>query len=79
MRRDLRIDLDSVEHLRPEIASAVAEVAAQPAEKRQVALADTGLSGTALAAPYGRKAGPAEQLLIDQELAAADVVRGRIW
>jgi len=75
VRRDLRIDLDSVEHLRPEIASAVAEVAAQPAEKRQVALADTGLLAPHWPRPYGRKAGPAEQLLIDQELAAADVVR----
>ena len=75
MRRDLRIDLDSVEHLRPEIASAVAEVAAQPAEKRQIALADTGLLAPHWPRPYGRKAGPAEQLLIDQELAAADVVR----
>jgi 3-oxochol-4-en-24-oyl-CoA dehydrogenase len=75
VRRDLRIDLDSVEHLRPEIASAVAEVAAQPAEKRQIALADTGLLAPHWPQPYGRKAGPAEQLLIDQELAAADVVR----
>ncbi len=76
VRRDLRIDLDSVEHLRPEIASAVAEVAAQPAEKRQIALADTGAAGTALAAARtAARPGPAEQLLIDQELAAADVVR----
>jgi alkylation response protein AidB-like acyl-CoA dehydrogenase len=75
VRRDLRIELDSVEHLRPEIAPAVAEVAAQPAEKRQIALADTGLLAPHWPQPYGRKAGPAEQLLIDQELAAADVVR----
>jgi 3-oxochol-4-en-24-oyl-CoA dehydrogenase len=75
VRRDLRIDLDSVEHLRPEIASAVAEIAAQPAEKRQIALADAGLLAPHWPQPYGRKAGPAEQLLIDQELAAADVVR----
>ena len=75
VRRDLRIDLESVEHLRPEIASAVAEVAAQPAEKRQVALADAGLLAPHWPRPYGREAGPAEQLLIDQELAKADVVR----
>jgi alkylation response protein AidB-like acyl-CoA dehydrogenase len=75
VRRDLRIDLDSVEHLRPEIASAVAEVAAQPAEKRQIALADTGLLAPHWPRPHGREAGPAEQLLIDQELAKADVVR----
>ena len=75
VRRDLRIDLESVEHLRPEIASAVAEVAAQPAEKRQIALADAGLLAPHWPRPYGREAGPAEQLLIDQELAKADVVR----
>ncbi len=75
VRRDLRIDLESVEHLRPEIASAVAEVAAQPVEKRQIALADSGLLAPHWPQPYGRKAGPAEQLLIDQELAEADVVR----
>ena len=42
VRRDLHIDLDSVAHLRPEISSAVAEVAAQPVEKRQIALAEAG-------------------------------------
>ncbi|WP_006243770.1 acyl-CoA dehydrogenase [Mycolicibacterium tusciae] len=75
VRRDLRIDLESVEHLRPEIAAAVAEVAAQPAEKRQIALADAGLLAPHWPRPHGREAGPAEQLLIDQELAKADVVR----
>jgi alkylation response protein AidB-like acyl-CoA dehydrogenase len=75
VRRDLKIDLESVEHLRPEIASAVAEVAAQPAEKRQVALADAGLLAPHWPRPHGREAGPAEQLLIDQELAKAEVTR----
>ena len=75
VRRDLKIDLESVEHLRPEIASVVAEVAAQPAEKRRVALADSGLLAPHWPRPHGREAGPAEQLLIDQELAKADVVR----
>jgi alkylation response protein AidB-like acyl-CoA dehydrogenase len=75
VRRDLRIDLKSVEQLRPEIASAVAEVAAQPAEKRQIALAEAGLQAPHWPKPHGRGAGPAEQLLIDQELAAAGVVR----
>ena len=75
VRRDLRINLDSVEHLRPEIAAAAAEVAAQPEEKRQVALADSGLLAPHWPRPYGREAGPAEQLLIDQELESAAVVR----
>jgi alkylation response protein AidB-like acyl-CoA dehydrogenase len=75
VRRDLHIDLDSVADLQPEIASAVAEVAALPVEKQQAALADAGLLAPHWPHPYGRAAGPAEQLLIDQELAKANVVR----
>lgn len=75
VRRELHIDLESVAGLRPEIASAVAEVAAAPEDKRQVALAETGLLAPHWPPPHGRAAGPAEQLLIDQELAAAGVVR----
>jgi alkylation response protein AidB-like acyl-CoA dehydrogenase len=75
VRRSLHIDLGPVEDLRPEIASAVAEVAALPAEKQQVALADAGLLAPHWPRPYGREAGPAEQLLIDQEMAAAGVTR----
>jgi 3-oxochol-4-en-24-oyl-CoA dehydrogenase len=75
VRRELHIDLDSVAHLRPEIASAVTEVAALPAEKQQVALAEAGLLAPHWPRPYGREAGPAEQLLIDQEMAAAGVTR----
>ncbi|WP_458317487.1 acyl-CoA dehydrogenase [Mycolicibacterium brisbanense] len=75
VRRELRIDLDSVSGLRPEIAAAVAEVAALPVEQRQVALADSGLLAPHWPRPYGRNASPAEQLLIDQELAAAGVDR----
>ncbi|MGV0790388.1 acyl-CoA dehydrogenase family protein [Mycolicibacterium sp. XJ1819] len=75
VRRELTIDLDSVAYLRPEISSTVAEIAALPADKRQAALAETGLLAPHWPRPYGREAGPAEQLLIDQELAAAEVVR----
>ena len=75
VRRDLHIELDSVAHLQPEIASAVAEVAALPAEKQKVALADTGLLAPHWPRPYGREAGAAEQLLIDQEMAKAGVTR----
>ena len=75
VRRDLRIDLDSVAHLQPEIASAVAQVAALPAESQHVALAEAGLLAPNWARPYGREAGPAEQLLIDREMAAAGVTR----
>ena len=75
VRRDLHIDLDSVVDLQPEIASAVAEIAALPADKQRVALAESGLLAPHWPRPYGREAGPAEQLLIDQELAAAGVTR----
>ena len=75
VRRDLHIDLASVADLRPEIASAVAEVAAAPQNRRQVVMAETGLLAPHWPRPHGRDAGPAEQLLIDQELAAAGVTR----
>ncbi len=75
VRRELHIDLASVEHLQPEIAAAVAEVAALPVEKRQIALAEAGLQAPHWPRPYGRDASPAEQLLIDQEMAAAGVER----
>ncbi len=75
VRRRLGIDLSGVEELRPEIAAAVAEVAALPLEKRQAALATAGLQAPHWPAPYGRGASPAEQLLIDQEMSSAGVVR----
>ncbi|ARG80472.1 acyl-CoA dehydrogenase [Mycobacterium kansasii] len=75
VRRRLTVDLAGVEELRPEIAAAVAEVAALPEEKRQAALADAGLLAPHWPPPYGRGASAAEQLLIDQEMAAAGVVR----
>ncbi|WP_099022365.1 acyl-CoA dehydrogenase [Mycolicibacterium palauense] len=75
VRRSLDVDLSSVEHLRPDIAAAVAEVAGLPAERQQAALAEAGLQAPHWPRPYGRDAAPAEQLLIDQELAAAGVQR----
>jgi len=75
VRRRLGIDLSDVEGLRPEIAAVVAEVAALPEEQRQVALAEAGLLAPHWPAPHGRGASPAEQLLIDQEMSAAGVVR----
>ncbi|BBX75943.1 acyl-CoA dehydrogenase [Mycobacterium shinjukuense] len=75
VRRRLGIDLSEVESLRPQIAAAVADVAALPPEQRQPALADAGLLAPHWPAPYGRGASPAEQLLIDQEMAAAGVER----
>jgi alkylation response protein AidB-like acyl-CoA dehydrogenase len=75
VRRNLGIDLSEVADLRPEIAAVVSDIAALPKEKRQVGLAEAGLQAPHWPAPYGRGAGPAEQLLIDQELASAGVTR----
>ncbi len=75
VRRDLTIDLSEVADLRPAIADAVAEVAALAEDARQAKLAEAGLLAPHWPAPYGRGAGPAEQLLIDQEMASADVTR----
>ena len=75
VRRDLGIDLSEVADLRPEIADAVAGVAALADDQRQAKLAEAGLLAPHWPPPYGRGAGPAEQLLIDQEMASADVTR----
>ncbi|MCB0931932.1 MAG: acyl-CoA dehydrogenase [Mycobacterium sp.] len=75
VRRELNIDLDSVSQLRPEIVALAAGIADLPVEQRQVALAESGLLAPHWPKPYGRKAGPAEQLLIDQELDRAGVQR----
>ncbi|ORB72491.1 acyl-CoA dehydrogenase [Mycobacterium scrofulaceum] len=75
VRRRLGIDLTDVEDQRADIAATVAEIAALPEDKRQPALAEAGLQAPHWPAPHGRGASPAEQLLIDQELAAAGVAR----
>ncbi|MBO0879131.1 MAG: acyl-CoA dehydrogenase [Mycobacterium sp.] len=75
VRRRLSIDLSDVADLRPQIADAVAEIAALPEDKRQVALAEAGLLAPHWPAPHGRGAGPAELLLIDQEMSSAGVRR----
>jgi alkylation response protein AidB-like acyl-CoA dehydrogenase len=75
VRRDLSIDLSDVADLRPEVAEAVAGVAALPDDKRQAKLAEAGLLAPHWPAPHGRGAGPAEQLLIDQEMSSAGVIR----
>ncbi len=78
VRRRLGLDLSALKEVqdqRPEIAAAVAEIAALPLEKRQAALGEAGLQAPHWPVPYGRGASPAEQLLIDQELAVAGVAR----
>ncbi|MDT5292882.1 MAG: 3-oxochol-4-en-24-oyl-CoA dehydrogenase [Mycobacterium sp.] len=75
VRRQLHVDVVGAEDIRPEIAGTVADIAALTEDKWRVALAETGLLAPHWPRPYGRAATPAEQLVIDQELAAAGVTR----
>ena len=75
VRRRLSVDLSQAEHLRAGIAATAAGIAALPLDQRQASLADSGLQAPHWPVPYGRAAGPAEQLLIDEELAAAGIDR----
>lgn len=75
VRRQLHVDVADADTIRPEIAAAAAKIAELPEEDRQRALAESGLLAPHWPKPYGRDATPAEQLVIDEELNAAGVVR----
>ena len=75
VRRTLSVDVADGESIRAEVAAVVADIAKLPEENRQAALATSGLMAPHWPKPYGREASPAEQLVIDQELEAAGVVR----
>jgi alkylation response protein AidB-like acyl-CoA dehydrogenase len=75
-RRNLTADLPSeAESLRDDIRAVVAEVAATDAAGQRAAIAEAGLIMPHWPAPWGRGASPLEQLVIDEELAAAGVPR----
>ena len=75
-RRNLAADLPAeAESLREEIRAVVAGVAAVAEADRRVAIAEAGLIMPHWPAPWGRGASPLEQLVIDEELAAAGVQR----
>ncbi|OHT81233.1 acyl-CoA dehydrogenase [Mycobacteroides saopaulense] len=74
-RRSLTIDLGEVEAQRTQVAATAAEIASASTDELQVRLAETGFLAPHWPAPYGLGAGAAQQLLIDQELHAAGVVR----
>ena len=79
-RRMLATELPAdAESLRGEIRAIVAEVAAASgtAAKRRL-LVEHGLLAPHWPVPYGRGAGPVEQLVIDEEMAAAGVFRPSI-
>jgi 3-oxochol-4-en-24-oyl-CoA dehydrogenase len=75
VRRELRVDVSVAAEQRADIAQTVAKIAELPESQRQAALADAGLQAPHWPPPYGRGASPGEQLVIDQELAAAGVRR----
>jgi len=73
-RRNLAADLPAeAESLRDEIRAVVAQIAA--ADDQRVAIAEAGLIMPHWPRPWGRGASPLEQLVIDEELAAAGVPR----
>ncbi|MBF0663662.1 acyl-CoA dehydrogenase [Rhodococcus sp. (in: high G+C Gram-positive bacteria)] len=74
-RRHLGIDLSGHENDRGRIRDDIASIAAQPEGQRRTALAESGYLAPHWPPPYGRGAGPAEQILIQQELAEAGVDR----
>ncbi|MGY0541619.1 acyl-CoA dehydrogenase family protein [Nocardioides sp. YJ-D4] len=76
IRRSVRVDLDGKDDaIRPRVREAVAAIAALPEAERRDALVDAALLAPHWPAPYGLGAGPVEQLVIDEELAAAGVSR----
>jgi 3-oxochol-4-en-24-oyl-CoA dehydrogenase len=76
-RRTLAADLPpEAESLRHDIGEVVAAVAAVPeGQARRDAFAETGLIMPHWPTPWGRGAGPVEQVVIDEELAAAGLQR----
>lgn len=77
IRRSLAVELpaEAAEPLRAELAPVVAEVAAAEVDDQRRVLGERGLLFPHWPAPYGRDAGPVEQLVIDELLAAAGVRR----
>jgi 3-oxochol-4-en-24-oyl-CoA dehydrogenase len=76
VRRNLAADLPpEAESLRDDVRAVVAAVAAVPAADQRVAFAEAGLIMPHWPAPWGRGASPLEQLVIDEELAAAGLSR----
>ncbi|MHB8670380.1 MAG: acyl-CoA dehydrogenase [Acidimicrobiales bacterium] len=73
-RRSLRVELPAAaEDHRHVIREACARIKALPRDERRRALADEGFIAPHWPAPWGRGAGPAEQVVVDQELAAAGI------
>lgn len=75
-RRSVEVDLDGRdEAVRPGVRETAARIAALPAEEQRGALVEEGLLTPHWPAPYGRGADAVAQMVIDEELARAGVVR----
>ncbi|MGV9866764.1 acyl-CoA dehydrogenase family protein [Rhodococcus koreensis] len=74
-RRHLSIDLTSLGAERARIRADIAALVARPESERRAALAESGYLAPHWPAPYGRGARAAEQILIEEELAAAGIGR----
>ncbi|MCR1781449.1 acyl-CoA dehydrogenase family protein [Nocardioides carbamazepini] len=76
VRRRVDVDLEGRdEAVRPEARATAERIAALAAGERRAALVDTGYLTPHWPAPYGLGADPATQIVIDQELGRAGVVR----
>ncbi len=79
VRRSLATDLPAeAASVCEEIHALVADIATRQGEDQRQAIVDAGLVSPHWPAPYGRDADAIEQLVIDEEMAAASVVRPHI-
>jgi 3-oxochol-4-en-24-oyl-CoA dehydrogenase len=75
-RRELRIDLDGhADGRRAQVRTVAEQIASLPEQERRVGLAESGYLAPHWPKPHGLDASPVQQLLIDQELSRAGVVR----
>jgi alkylation response protein AidB-like acyl-CoA dehydrogenase len=76
VRRGVQVELPpEAEPLRDEVRAFVLDLEQRPKDEWRVALADAGYLVPAYPEPWGRGAGPIEQLVIDDEMAKAHVRR----
>jgi alkylation response protein AidB-like acyl-CoA dehydrogenase len=78
-RHRMHLELpEGFEEFREQIRSEIGEVAALPDDEKRRALVDAGLFVPHWAPPWGRDAGPVEQLVIDDELKRARLRRAHL-
>lgn len=75
VRRQLSVDVEGKEQLRAQVREEVGRIGDHPADEQRAELVRTGYLVPHAPEPWGLGADPAEQLVIDEELAAAGVER----